>query len=59
MTICVTFFIYKNPDTLRYAVFHGIFEIGGGGGGIFIKKIHFSLRFYIQKAIHFESHCYI
>ena len=26
-------FIYKNPDTLRYAIFHRIFEIGGGGGG--------------------------
>ena len=24
-------FIYKNPDTLYYAIFHGIFEIGGGG----------------------------
>ena len=26
--ICVTFFKYKKPDTLRYAIFHEIFEIG-------------------------------
>ena len=32
-TICVTFFKYKKPDTLRYAIFHGIFVNGGGGGG--------------------------
>ena len=25
-------FIYKKPDTLHNAVFHEIFEIGGGGG---------------------------
>ena len=30
----LSLYIYKNPDTLRYAIFHGIFEIGGGGGGI-------------------------
>ena len=30
-TICVMFFIYKKPDTLRYAIFHGIFEIVEGG----------------------------
>ena len=29
-------YIYKNPDTLRYTIFHGIFDIGRGGGGIFI-----------------------
>ena len=23
-------FIYKNPDTLRYTIFHGMFVIGGG-----------------------------
>ena len=27
------FLIYENPDTLRYAIFHQIFEIGGGGEG--------------------------
>ena len=32
------FFICKNPDTLRYTIFHGIFEIGRRGGGIFIHK---------------------
>ena len=25
------FFIYKKPDTLRYAIFHRFFEFGGGG----------------------------
>ena len=36
-TICVTF-LYKKPDTLRYAVFCGVFEIGEGGRDIFIGK---------------------
>ena len=31
-------FIYKNTDTLRYAIFHWIFEIGGGGGGGYMQK---------------------
>ena len=30
-------FIYKNPDTLRYSIFHRIFEIDGGGG-IFMNQ---------------------
>ena len=35
----IHFFIFKNPDTLPYAIFHGIFEIGGeGGGGTGINK---------------------
>ena len=59
-------FIYKNPDTLCYAIFHGIFEIGGGGG-IFIfknnalcvtflyeKTMQFALYFYIQRNKHFK-----
>ena len=25
-------FLYKMPDTLRYAIFHEIFEFSGGGG---------------------------
>ena len=29
-------FIYKNPNTLRYAIFHGTFEIGGVWG-VFIE----------------------
>ena len=36
-TICVTF-LYKKPDTLRYAIFYGILEIGEGGRDIFIGK---------------------
>ena len=43
-------FIYKNPDTLRYTIFHGIFEIGGGGGYFYEQKtMHFALHFYMQK----------
>ena len=37
-------FIYKNPDTLRYAIFHWIFEIGGGGEDHFICKKQCTLR---------------
>ena len=29
-------FIYKMPDTLRYAIFHWMFGIGGGGGHFYI-----------------------
>ena len=32
------FFIYNKPDTVRYAIFHGIFEIGEGGGIFMYKK---------------------
>ena len=28
---CALHFIYRNPHSLRYAMFHWIFEIGGGG----------------------------
>ena len=38
-------FYIKNPDTLHYAVFHWIFEIGGGGGGILFCKKQYTLRF--------------
>ena len=34
------------PDTLRYAIFHGIFEIGGGGGH-FYKQKYCILRYII------------
>ena len=57
------FFIYKKPDTLRYAIFHGIFEIVGGWRAflwtksnglcvkyLYAKKMHFPLCFYKQKA---------
>ena len=31
-------FIYKIPDTLSYAIFHGIIEIVGGGGTFLYPK---------------------
>ena len=43
-TICVTF-LYKKPDTLRYAIFYGIFEIGEGGRDNFIGKKLCTLRY--------------
>ena len=48
------FFIYKKADTLRNAIFHEIFEIGGGGG-IFICKKQCTLRyiFICKKTMHF------
>ena len=65
-------FIYKNSDTLRYAIFHGTFEIGGGRGHFYMQKtmhfvlyfymqktMHFALRFYLQKARHFALHLYL
>ena len=33
-------FIHKSPDTLYYAIFHKIFEIG-----IYIYKKHYTLRY--------------
>ena len=53
-TICVTSFIYKKPDTLRYAVFCGIFEIGERGGAFFLfkKRMRFALNVYVQKTVH-------
>ena len=46
----IRFYIQK-PGTLRYAIFHGIFEICGGGGGIYsIKKtMHYAGHFYNEK----------
>ena len=67
-------FDIKNPDTLRYAIFYVIFEIGGGRGGgallctqnneisvklLYAKKTHFPLRYYVQKATHFASYFYM
>ena len=56
-------FIYKNPHTLSYAIFHGIFDIRGEGGAflyaknnplcvifLFAKNNALSLTFLIQKA---------
>ena len=42
-------FIYKNLDTLRYAIFHGIFENGRGGHFYIQKKMHFALHFIFKK----------
>ena len=39
------FFIYKNPDSLCYAIFHGMFGIVGGRGGTFISKKQYTLRY--------------
>ena len=50
---------------MRYAIFHGIFEIGGGGEGgggrgIFIKKNNaLSVNFYMQKTTHFPLRFYM
>ena len=47
------FYIYKNPDTLRYAIFHEIFEIS-----ICIQKnmtLCVTWRFYIQKSGRFAK----
>ena len=44
-------FIYKNL-TLSVTQFYGILEIGGGGGGVYTKKIQFELYFYMQKTMH-------
>ena len=64
-------FLYK-PNTFPYAIFHVIFEIGGGGGHFYEHKtmhfllnfyipetMHFLLRFCIQKATQFAWHFYI
>ena len=51
---------YKNSDTLRYAVFRLIFEIGVGGmGGYLQKTMHYVLHFYIQKTMHFALSFYV
>ena len=37
-------------DTLDYVIFHGIFEIcGGGEGGLSTTKMHFGLMFICKK----------
>ena len=64
-------FYIQNLDTLRYAISHWTFEIGGGGGNflylknalyvifLYVKTIHFALHFYIQKVWHFALHFYM
>ena len=48
-------FLYKNPDTLRYTNFHGIFEIGGREGWHFYSKKNnaFCVKFYMRRTVHF------
>ena len=65
------FFIYKNSDTLHYAILMEFLNLAEGGGNFinkkqctlrqkFIcKKMHLALRFYIQKSRHFVSHFYM
>ena len=44
------FYLYKNPDIFCYAIFYGIFEIGGGGKTfLYARTMHFALHFYMQK----------
>ena len=60
-------FNIQKPGTFRYAIFHWIFEICGGGGTfihlknnalvvtfLYWKKIHFALRFSIQRDLHYS-----
>ena len=65
-TICDTFYVQKF-GSLRYAIFHWIFEICGGGAFIkknnglcvtflFWKIMHFVLSCYIQRAWHYALH---
>ena len=52
-------FIYKKPDTLCHAIYHGMFEIGGGGGAFFLQKeMHLALHFYMQET-HFALRFYV
>ena len=49
-------FIYKNPGTLRYALFHWIFDTGVGRAFYKQKTMHFEFNFYMQKTTHFPLH---
>ena len=42
-------FIYKNPDTLCYAIIHRIFEICGGGAFLFAKNSTLCVTFLCAK----------
>ena len=67
----LVFNIYKNPDTLCYAIFHGIFQIGGGRVNFYMQKnalcVEFlypknnkiPLTFIIKKSRHYASNLYI
>ena len=41
--------VYKNPDTLRYAILHWTFEIGGGAGTFLYEKKALYVRFLYAK----------
>ena len=47
-------FIHKKSDALRYAIFHGIFEIGRVGGIFICKKKQLALYFYMQRKCTFH-----
>ena len=52
--------MYKKPDTLRYMIFHGIFDICGGGEHFYIQKtMKFAFNFYTQKTMHFALRFYL
>ena len=53
-------YIYKNPDTLRYSSFHGIFEIGGGRGGVILKNNALCVKpLYLKKNVWLHLYIYI
>ena len=43
----------KNPDTLCYAIFHGMFEIGRGRGNFLCKKQCTLHYIFLCKKMHF------
>ena len=43
------FWLYKKPDTFPYAIFHGILEIGGGGGAFLLTKNIICVKFAFPK----------
>ena len=50
---------YKKPDTLRYAIFHGIFEIGGGGTFLYWKNHALCVTYFYGKTMNFSLRFYI
>ena len=65
-------FMFKNPNTLHYEIFHSIFEIGGVGETFLLAKNNpicvtflypknngLCVTFYIEKARYYALHFYI